>query len=126
MKIDAKYLFAFLILLITETIIALFVHDSIIRPLIGDVLVVILMYTFIKGLIQKPIKFLPLYLFLFSAAVEMIQYFHIVEKLHLQDNKLISTIIGNTFDIKDILCYLVGAVILFAWEKIEKSSYTTR
>ena len=120
MRINSKYLFAFIALFITETMIALFVKDTIVRPFIGDVLVIILMYTFIRGFIQKPIKLLPLYLFLFAAAVEMGQYFHIIDILNLKDNKLISTIFGTTFDKKDILCYLIAAVILFIWEKIEK------
>ncbi|MFZ5969926.1 MAG: DUF2809 domain-containing protein [Bacillota bacterium] len=120
MKINTKYLFAFFILLITEIMIALFVKDTIIRPFVGDVLAVILMYTFIRGTISKPIKLLPLYLFLFAAAVEMAQHFHIVDRLNVQDNKLISTIIGTTFDPKDILAYLMATVILSIWEKIEK------
>lgn len=119
MKINIKYVSAFLILLITEIIIALFLKDTIIRPFIGDVLVVILMYTFIRGLIQRPVKLLPLYLFLFAAAVETAQYFHIVDLLNLRDNRLLSTIIGTTFDKKDILAYLIATVILFIWEKLE-------
>ena len=118
MKINIKYIFSFIILFITETFIALFVHDTIIRPFIGDILVIILMYTFIKGFIQKPIKFLPMYLFLFASAVEVVQYYHIIDLLHLQNNKIISTIIGTSFDIKDILCYLVGSVILIIWDKL--------
>ncbi len=121
-KMNMKYIFVFLILLITETIIALLVNDVIIRPYIGDVLVVILMYTLIRGVIQKSIKFLPIYLFLFASTVELAQYFHIVDMLYLQDNKVISTIIGTKFDIRDILCYLIGTAILFIWEKIEKKN----
>ena len=120
MRINMKYICAFLVLLITEIIIALFVKDAIIRPYIGDVLVVILMYSLIRGLIQKSIKFLPVYLFFFALTVELAQYYHIVEILHLQNNRVISTIIGTSYDIKDILCYLIASVILIAWEKIEK------
>lgn len=118
MRINLKYLLVFLLLFITETIIALFVHDAIIRPYIGDILVVILMYTFIRGFIKKPIKFLPIYLFLFASAVEVSQYFHLVNRLHLQNNRAMLIILGNSFDIKDILCYLVGTVILIIWEQI--------
>lgn len=118
MKINAKYLLAFSILLITEIIIGLFVHDAIIRPYIGDCLVVILMYTFIRVFTRKPKRFLPVYLFFFSSAVEVAQYFHVVNMLHLQNNKLLSTIIGTSFDVKDILCYLAGTVILIVWETI--------
>ena len=118
MKINIKYIFSFIILFMLETFIALFVHDTIIRPYIGDILVIILMYTFIKGFIQKPLKFLPIYLFVFASAVEVVQYYRVVDLLHLENNKIISTIIGTSFDIKDILCYLVGSIILIMWEKL--------
>lgn len=120
MKFNVKYLVIFLTLLIIEVIIALFVHDQIIRPFVGDILVVLLMYTFIRGVVGKTIKFLALYLFLFAFVVEMAQYFQLVEILNLQDNKLMSTVIGTTYDIKDVVCYLIAAVILLGWERIEK------
>jgi hypothetical protein len=122
MKINLKYIVAFSILLIIEIMIAIFVNDDIIRPYIGDVLVIILMYTFIRGIIEKSIKHLPLYLLVFAASVELSQYYHLVNLLHLQNNKVLSTIIGNSFDAKDILCYLIGAVALVVWEKIEKNT----
>jgi hypothetical protein len=122
MKINLKYLIAFLVLLIIEIIIGLFVNDAIIRPYIGDVLVVILIYTFIRGIVHKSIKFLPVYLFVFAFAVELAQYYRVVYLLHLQDNKVISTIIGTSYDIKDILCYLIAAVVLVIWESLEKCS----
>ncbi len=115
-KINPKYLFAFFILLLIEVGIGLCVHDIIIRPYIGDVLVVILMYTFIKGITNNSISHLPLYLFLFALTVEFAQYFHIVDMLHLQNNKIISTVVGTTFDLKDIVCYFIATVILIIWE----------
>lgn len=115
-QISKNYMLSFFIILIIEIFIALFVHDAIIRPYVGDILVVILMYTFIRGLVRKPIKFLPVYLFLFASAVELAQYFRIVELMNLQHNKVISIIIGTSFDIKDILCYLVAAVGLVIWD----------
>ena len=39
---------ATVILLLTEVLIALYVHDAFVRPYIGDVLVVIVIYTFIR------------------------------------------------------------------------------
>jgi hypothetical protein len=116
MKINVKYIIAFFILLLIEVGIGLCVHDKMIRPYIGDVLVIILMYTFIKGITKNTIRHLPLYLFLFALAVEFAQYFRIVDMLHLQNNKIISTIIGTSFDIKDIVCYFVATVILMMWE----------
>lgn len=120
MKINIKYLVTFAILFFIEVFIALFVYDSIIRPLVGDILVIILMYTFIKSFIRKQIKLLPFYLFLFAASVEIAQYFNIVEVLNLQDNRLASTVIGTTFDARDVLCYFIGAALLFGIEKLQK------
>ncbi|GAE89989.1 DUF2809 domain-containing protein [Acetivibrio straminisolvens] len=121
MKINLPYLIAFLALLIIEIIIALFVRDAIIRPYVGDVLVIILLYTFIRGIFQKPLKYLPVFLFIFALAVEIAQYYQIARLLNLQSNKIVSTIIGSTYDIKDIVCYLLGTVILIIWERLEKA-----
>jgi hypothetical protein len=120
MLLNKKYILNFIILLIVEIIIALFIHDAVIRPYIGDILVVILIYCLVRGFIAKPIKHLHIYIFLFAAAVELVQYFRIVELLNLQNNKAASIMIGTSFDIKDILCYFAASLILVIWERIEK------
>ncbi|GKU26376.1 DUF2809 domain-containing protein [Clostridium folliculivorans] len=117
MKINIRYILSFIILFIIETLIALYVHDAIVRPYIGDILVVILLYTLVRGIITKRIKFLPVYLFLFASAVEVIQYFKFIDLLHLRSNRVASVILGTSFDIKDILCYLAGSIILIMWEQ---------
>lgn len=119
MRLNMKYIISFIILFVIETFIALYVHDEIIRPYIGDILVVILMYTFIRGLVKKRIKFLPVYLFLFASVVEIMQYFKFIDLLHLRSNRVVSVILGTSFDIKDILCYLVGGIILIIWERFQ-------
>ncbi|SHJ82130.1 Protein of unknown function [Clostridium cavendishii DSM 21758] len=125
MKLNIKYILAFIILLLTEIFIALFVHDTIIRPYIGDILVVILIYTLIKGFTKKSIRHLPIYLFLFATTVEIMQYFHIVRVLHLEKHKIIATIIGDSFDLQDILCYFIGTMILIMFEKMSKNPLKT-
>lgn len=120
MKINMKYILTFFILLIIEIIIAFFIKDTIVRPYIGDILVVILIYSLIKG-ITKEIRFLPIYVFLFAVIIEISQYYRLIYTLNLQDNKIISTIIGTSFDIKDIFCYLIATVILTIWESLRKS-----
>jgi len=118
MRINKKYMISFFILFIIEALIALFVHDNFIRPYIGDILVIILMYTFIRGVIDKKIKILPIYLFLFALFVEVMQYFKVIELLNLENNKVASIIMGTSFDIKDILCYFIGSMILIIYENI--------
>ena len=118
MRKRLPYLTATLVLLAVEVFIGLFVHDGFIRPFIGDVLVVILIYTFIRIFIPEKVRLLPLYIFIFAVAVEVLQYLKIVEVLGLQDNAFMSTIIGTSFDIRDILCYFVGCVFCGVWEYV--------
>ena len=116
MRKRLPYLIATLVLLATEVCIGLFVHDGFVRPFIGDVLVVILIYTFIRIFIPEKMRLLPLYVFIFSVIVELLQYLKIVEVLGLQDNAFLSTVIGTSFDIRDILCYFVGCALCGIWE----------
>ncbi len=120
MRKRLPYLIATLVLLTVEVFIGLFVHDGFVRPFIGDVLVVILIYTFIRIFIPEKMRFLPLFVFIFAAAVEVLQLLRIVEVLGLQDNKVMSTIIGTSFDIRDILCYFVGCVSCGIWEYLRR------
>ena len=108
------YAIIFSMLLLTEIIIALFVHDNFVRPYIGDVLVTVLLCCLCRIVIPKGIPLLPLYVFIFAALVETAQYFDIVKLLSLEDNAFISTIIGRTFSFIDILCYAIGC-LLFAF-----------
>ena len=110
------YILATIILLIIEVLIALFVHDNFIRPYVGDILVVVVLYTFVRIFIPEKCRLLPLYIFLFAAAVELLQYFKIVELLGLQGNRFFSVLIGTVFDVKDIVCYGVGCVLLGMFE----------
>ena len=108
----------FFTLLLTEVLIALFINDSIIRPYIGDVLVVMVIYFLCKSIFTREIKLLPLYIFLFAVMVEICQYLNIVDLLGLQDNRFMRILIGSTFDIKDIICYFVGTLLLFVLEYV--------
>ena len=116
MKKRAFYGIATIILLGIETLIALYVHDAFIRPYVGDVLVVAVIYTLIRTIIPDKCRFLPLYIFLFAPAVEALQLFHFVEILGLEKSDFFRILLGSVFDIKDILCYLVGCLFLCIWE----------
>ena len=108
------------IFLIIEILIALFVHDRFIRPYVGDMLVVVVIYTFLRIWIPDKVKRLPLYVFLFAAGVEVLQYFEIVKILGVEDNTFLRILIGSTFDIKDIVCYGVGCLGIFFVEWVIK------
>lgn len=116
MKKRIAYAVTTLLLLIVEVLIALYVHDSFIRPYVGDVLVVIVIYTFIRIFIPEGCRLLPLYVFIFAAGVETLQLFHIVDILGLGGNRFFRVLIGSVFDIADVLCYAVGCLVLGGYE----------
>ena len=60
------YLAASIIVFIIELIIALYVHDRIIRPYIGDTLVVVTVYCFVRVFVPVGMKRGPLYVVLWS------------------------------------------------------------
>jgi len=117
LKKNFGYLLASLALLFTEIIIALFVHDEIVRPYVGDILVVILIYTLIRSFSKTKIMYLPLFLLAFACTVELSQYCGLVYLLNLQGNTFIATLLGTSYSYIDILCYFIAALLLVLWEK---------
>ncbi len=111
-----NYLIAFVTIFLVEVFIALFVRDKFIRPYIGDVLVVFVVYSAVRVVFPSKFKYLAVYTFLFAVFVEILQLINIVQILGLEDNKILSIAIGSTFDFKDILCYGVGCLILLLYD----------
>ena len=92
---DKTYFTAFVGLLVTEILIALFAHDQIIRPYIGDLLVVILLYAFIKSFLNVPVTPTVIFVLLFSYLIETLQYFNMVQHLGLGKSIIANIILGN-------------------------------
>lgn len=105
-----SYFLIFCSLMAVEVCIALFFHDSFIRPYVGDILVTLLLCCMARVVIPDQVRLLPLYVFLFAACVEIGQYFDVVALLGLEDNRLISIALGRTFSWLDLVCYAVGGV----------------
>lgn len=106
----------FLLLLFAEIIIALFVRDNFIRPYFGDVLVTILICSFIRIFIPKGIRALPAYVLVFAIAVEVGQYFNMVKVLGIENSRFFSILLGTSFSIIDIICYAAGCLCFFVFE----------
>lgn len=117
-KIRLAYVAVTLLLMITEVLIALYVRDNFIRPYVGDVLVVILIYTFIRIFIPEKCRILPILVFIFAACVEILQYFDLVSILGVENNTFLRILLGSVFDFKDIVCYAVGCIVLGIYEII--------
>ena len=108
----------FMIFLAIEVLIALYVHDDFVRPYLGDVLVVVVLYFFVRTWIPEKYRWLPGAIFVFATAVEVLQYFRLVEILGVENNVFLRTILGSTFDFKDIVCYGAGCLLLGLYDWI--------
>ncbi len=114
------YFIAFILLLLAEILIGAFINDSFIRPYMGDVLVVMLICAFFRIFMPEKPRLLPVFVCIFAAGVEVLQYFDFVSLPGLEENKIISIALGRTFDPKDIICYFAGGIIFFAAEEIRR------
>jgi hypothetical protein len=116
LRFHRRYFISALFLFIVEVMIALYLHDAIIRPYVGDLLVVILIYCFIKAFFDLPVLPLALYVLLFAYAIEFLQWLQLIKLLGLQHSKLANIILGNLFEWIDMIAYTVGILIVILLE----------
>jgi hypothetical protein len=109
-----KYAILSVGLFVVEIFIALFAHDRIVRPFVGDMLVVILIFTLCRTVVKVNYFRLALCVLIFSFAIEIGQYFNLISILGLQHNALARIVIGMTFDVHDLLAYGAGVLLIFA------------
>ena len=124
MKKRFGYAIAFLVLLITEILIALFVRDDFIRPYGGDILVTVLICAAVRIVFPTGVRLLPLWVFLFAAAVEIGQYFNFVTLLGLGNIAFFRILLGSTFSLADLLCYAAGCLLFWIGEKAITKSFS--
>ena len=124
MKKRIGYLIAFIVLLITEILIALFVRDDFIRPYGGDILVTVLICAAVRIVFPTGVRLLPVWVFLFAAGVEIGQYFDFVTLLGLGNIAFFRILLGSTFSFADLLCYAAGCALCWAGERIITKSFS--
>ena len=107
------------VILVAEIYIAVCVKGGFVRHYLGDVLAVILLYALARAIFSVPPSNLPLKIFTFAAALEIAQYFGVVQILGIE-NKILKIMIGGTFDLADLLCYAAGCILAGVYEKFEK------
>lgn len=116
-RLHKKSLFIATAIFIIEVLIALYITDNFVRPYVGDVLVVILIYYFLKAFVRIPVWPLAIGTLLFAYLIETLQYFEFVKLIGLGDNRLANVVIGNYFAWEDIMAYTVGIAIVLMIER---------
>lgn len=109
-KLRISFLAVFVLLLAVEVLIALFVHDDFVRPYVGDMIVTVVVWSFLRIIFPDRFKLMSLYVMFFAILVEVGQYFHYTELLGIT-NPVLVTMMGTSFAWADIACYAVGCVV---------------
>lgn len=107
------FLFIIEVLIATE-----FNNIEWIRAYFGDVLVVILIDTFILSFFDFDKTKTLIGVFIFACAIEFLQYFHFAEILGFQNNKIAMIVLGNSFSWIDIACYALGCLSVFIYHRL--------
>jgi hypothetical protein len=115
-KFNIYYFIAFVILFIGEVLIALYAHDEFVRPLLGDFLVVIMLYCLVKSVVKKQEFEIGLFVLIFAYLVELGQYYQLVKLVGLGDNQLANIVFGNFFSWVDIVMYTLGIMLVLSFE----------
>lgn len=102
---------AFILLLIMEILIGLYAVGWI-RGSLGDILVVILLYTLFRTVwTDRPKQWyiLPTAILIFAFCVEFLQLWGFCDRFGIT-NKLLRILIGTGFSVGDLLCYVLGSL----------------
>lgn len=106
------------ILLGIEVLIGLFAHGWV-RSYLGDVLVVILLYTIVRTIVLRKGKWfvIPTIILVFSFIVEFLQLWGFCERFGIT-NEFLRIIIGTGFSWIDIACYCIGIIPCYVSEHL--------
>lgn len=120
MKFRLSYALAALALFAVEIAIALFVHDRLIRPHIGDSLAVILLYLALRAM--TPLRVMPAagIALAVAVAIEFGQLFGLIGALGLSGNIAARFLLGAGFDPLDFIAYAAGALFVIAVERMRR------
>jgi Protein of unknown function (DUF2809) len=111
LQFKKSYFLLSLLFFAIELYIGFYVNDNFIRPYVGDFLVVILIYCFLRSFLNIPKKTTALLVLLFAYAVEIAQFFDIVAWLGLTGNRPAEVLIGTSFSWEDMLAYTLGVAL---------------
>lgn len=118
MTFRPSYALATIAVLGIEIAIARFVHDDFVRPYLGDSLAVVAVYLALRAVTRLRVVAAVAIAFAFACAIEVGQFFHIVDLLGLGTNRLARVVLGSTFVLTDFVAYAGGALCVLAVERV--------
>lgn len=116
LKFRPIYFIYFLVLLVIEILIAIFLNSGFIRHTFGDYLVVILMFFFLKSFVKANDIAIGIVTLLIAYVIEFLQLTNMLSYFGLQHSKWANLIFGNYFSIQDLLAYTLGILTVTSLE----------
>ena len=115
------YALATAILFVIELLIALYMHDAVIRPYGGDILAVVLVYVGLRAVTPMSVRTAVVAALLIAFAIEFGQLFHVLTYVGLSHNRIARIVLGGVFDVADLGCYVVGAAAAWTIETLRRA-----
>ena len=112
MRFSLKYFLAAFALFITEFLIARFIDGGFIRNVLGDYLVVFLIYYFLLSFYKWQKIKLAVFVLLVAYLIEILQYVQILKILGIPKSTFTDMILGSSFDWLDMLAYTLAFLSL--------------
>ena len=120
MRFSLKYFLTALALFITEFLIARFIDGGFIRNVLGDYLVVFLIYYFLLNFYKWQKIKLAVFVLLVAYLIEILQYVQILKILGIPKSTFTDMILGSSFDWLDMLAYTLAFLSIVFMQRIWK------
>jgi hypothetical protein len=115
-----RYAVAAIALFAIELLIALYAHDRIVRPLVGDALAVVFVYCVFRAITRLGVGAATGTALAVAFAIEGLQGLRLVERLGIDPRGVLGIVLGSTFDWRDLGAYTLGAIAVLAVERIRR------
>ena len=114
---NKNYFIVFLLLFGVEVLIAVYLKSGFIRHTVGDFLVTILVYCFLRSFIETKAIYIAIVTLVIAFVTEFLQLTDFLEALGLGDNRLANIVFGNSFSIQDLVAYTLGVILIWVVDK---------
>ncbi|MCX7711014.1 MAG: DUF2809 domain-containing protein [Clostridia bacterium] len=94
-------------------IVIFFSQNPFVRGFTGDILVILLIYFFVKIFHDFHPAKLATYTLVFAFTTEFLQYLRLIRYLGLEQNLVARIVIGSVFDPLDLIAYAIGTVLVY-------------
>ncbi len=114
------HLMSAVVFLCIEIVIAMRFDGGLIRTWLGDVFVVMLLYFLFRSIAPSPQRLhVAVGVLIFAFLGEFSQHFHLIQLLGLQHQWMARLILGDTFQIMDLVAYIIGIALALILDSLK-------